>query len=64
MREREIEGHLKLEKVGTDDNLADMLTKALDRVPFEKLKKLVMNILTTGVWFLSPRAKRAPRAEA
>ena len=29
VREREIEGHLKLEKVGTDDNLADIFTKAL-----------------------------------
>ena len=63
VREREIEGHLKLEKVGTDDNLADMFTKALDRVPFEKLKGLVMNLLATGVWFLSPRGKRASRVD-
>ena len=61
VREREIEGHLKMEKVASADNLADLLTKALDRVPFEKLKKLIMNILATGVWFLSPRGKRAPR---
>ena len=62
VREREIEGHLKLVKVGTDDNLADMFTKALDRVPFEKLRGLVMNVLAAGVWFLSPRGKRASRA--
>ena len=58
VREREIEGHLVLDKVPTEDNLADMMTKALDRVPFEKLKKLTMNILAAGVWFLSPRGKR------
>mgnify|MGYP005711840753 CR=1 FL=1 len=58
VREREIEGHLELDKVPTEDNLADMMTKALDRVPFEKLKKLTMNILAAGVWFLSPRGKR------
>ena len=61
VREREIEGHLRLDKVGTDDNLADMFTKALDRVPFEKLRKLMMNILSSGVSFLAPRGKR-PRA--
>ena len=54
---------MQVDKVHTDDNLADMLTKALDRIPFEKLKKLLMNILATGVWFLSPRGKR-PRAQA
>ena len=40
VREREIEGHLRLEKVGTDDNLADMFTKVLDRVPFDKFRRL------------------------
>ena len=64
VREREIEGHLKLEKVGTDDNLADIFTKALDRAPFEKLKGLVMNLLAAGVWFLSPRGKRASRVDS
>ena len=63
VREREIEGHLKLEKVPTEDNIADMLTKVLDRVPFEKLRKLLLNVLATGVWFLSPRGKRAARSE-
>ena len=58
VREREIEGHLRLEKVGTDDNLADMFTKALDRIPFDKLRKGVMNILVNAVMFLAPRGKR------
>ena len=58
MRERDIEGHLRLEKVGTDDNLADMFTKVLDRVPFEKFRRLVMNVLATGVQYLAPRGKR------
>ena len=58
VRERDIEGHLKIDKVPTEDNLADMLTKVLDRVPFEKLRRGVMNLLASGVWFLSPRGKR------
>ena len=58
MRERDIEGHLKIDKVPTEDNLADMLTKVLDRVPVEKLRRGVMNLLASGVWFLSPRGKR------
>ena len=59
VRERDTEGVLRIEKVATDDNLADLFTKALDRVPFEKLRKLVVNLLSAGVWFLSPRGKRA-----
>ena len=59
MREREIEGHLNLEKVASADNLADMFTKALDRIPFEKLRNLVVNLLVSGVWFLGPHGKRA-----
>ena len=62
VREREVEEHLRLEKVGTEDNLADMMTKALDRAPFEKLRKLTMNILAAGVWFLAPRGKK-PRGD-
>ena len=62
VREREIEGHLRLEKVATEDNLADIFTKALDRIPFEKLRKGVMNLLASGVWFLAPRGKR-PRSQ-
>ena len=58
VRERDLEGHLKIDKVPTEDNLADMLTKVLDRVPFEKLRRGVMNLLASGVWFLSPRGKR------
>ena len=62
VREREIEGHLRLEKVGTDDNLADMFTKVLDRAPFEKFRRLVMNVLLNGIQYLAPRGKR-PRSE-
>ena len=59
VREREVEGHIRLDKVPSEDNLADMFTKALDRLPFEKLRKGVMNILASGVWFLAPRGKRS-----
>ena len=62
LREREIEGHLRLEKVGTDDNLADMFTKVLDRAPFEKFRRVVMNVLLNGIQYLAPRGKR-PRSE-
>ena len=61
-RAREIEGHLRLEKVGTDENLADVFTKVLDRIPFEKFRRLVMNVLLGGVQYLAPRGKR-PRSE-
>ena len=63
VREREIEGHLQMEKVASEDNLADIFTKALDRVPFEKLKRLVMNTLVSGVQFLAPRGRRARACE-
>ena len=43
---------------GTSDNLADLFTKVLDRVPFEKLRGLTMNLLACAVRFLGPRAKR------
>ena len=58
VRERETEGHLRLEKVASEDNLADIFTKALDRIPFEKLRKLVVNLLFSGVSYLAPRGKR------
>ena len=45
-------------KVGTADNLADMFTKVLDRVPFEKLRKLTMNILVRSATLVSPRSMR------
>ena len=59
VREREVQGDLVVEKVPTEDNLADMFTKALDRIPFEKLRGLVMNLLARGVAFLAPRGKRS-----
>ena len=34
-----------VEKVLTDDNLADMFTKVLDRVPFVKLRRLTLNLV-------------------
>ena len=36
MREREVEGHHVVTKVDTLENLADLLTKALDPIPFER----------------------------
>jgi hypothetical protein len=49
---------LAVNKVPTADNLADMFTKALDRDPFTKLRKLVMNIMIMGVKAPVPRARR------
>ena len=37
---------------------ADMLTKVLDRVPFVKLRRLVMNLLVRSVTAMVPRANR------
>ena len=44
-------------KVHTDDNLADMFTKVLDRVPFVKLRKLVLNIVVRAATMVMPRAR-------
>ena len=41
--------------------LADLFTKVLDRVPFEKLRSGVMNLLEHGVTYLAPRGRR-PRS--
>ena len=49
VREREADGTLVVTKISTNDNLADIFTKALARNPFTKLRKLVMNILAQGV---------------
>ena len=62
MREREVEGEIAVTKVDTSDNLADMFTKVLDRAPFEKFRRLVMNVLLNGIQYLAPRGKR-PRSE-
>jgi hypothetical protein len=58
VRERETDKTLAVNKVPTADNLADMFTKALDRDPFTKLRKLVMNIMIMGVKAPVPRARR------
>ena len=59
MRERETDKTLAVNKVPTADNLADMFTKALDRDPFTKLRKLVMtDIMIMGVKAPVPRARR------
>ena len=54
----EADGTLVVTKVDTNDNLADLFTKALARDPFTKLRKLVMNILAHGVVAPVPRARR------
>ena len=49
---------IEVSKVHTDDNLADILTKVLDRDPFEKLRRVMMQLLRIGVTmstFLSPK---------
>ena len=58
VRERETDKTLAVNKVPTADNLADMFTKALDRDPFTKLRKLVMNIMIMGVKAPVPHARR------
>jgi len=49
VREREVEGYLVVTKVHTSDNLADLMTKVLDRVPFESLRKRALHLLRFGV---------------
>ena len=49
--------HLPL-KCDTADNLADLLTKALDPIPYDKLRRLVLNILAVGAISPVPRARR------
>ena len=58
VREREDDGTLECRKIGTEFNLADMFTKVLDRTPFVKLRKLVMNLLVRSVTAVVPRANR------
>ena len=59
VRERDAAGILAVTKVSTHDNLADLFTKALDRDPFVKLSRLVLNVLAKGAIYLVPRARRA-----
>ena len=58
VREREVEGHHAVTKCDTSDNLADLLTKALDPIPFDKLRRLVLNVLAVGAIYPVPRARR------
>ena len=51
VREREVEGHHTVTKT-------DLLTKALDPIPFDKLRRLVLNILAVGAIYPVPRARR------
>ena len=64
--QREVEGHHVVTKVDTLDNVADLLTKALDPVPFDKLRRMLLNILAVGAIYPVPRARRiaAKRATA
>ena len=48
VREREASGDIKVVKVYTLDNIADIFTKVLDRDPFTKLRKGVMQLLRVG----------------
>ena len=45
-------------KCDTNDNLADLLTKPLDPIPFDKLRRLVLNLLAVGAIYPMPRARR------
>ena len=56
VREREIEGHLRLCKVPTADNLADMFTKALEK-SFVRFRSRVMNTTSR----LAGRAKKGKK---
>ena len=58
VRERDGDGTLTVTKCATADNLADLFTKALDRDPFTKLSRLVLNVLASGALLLVPRARR------
>ena len=59
VRERDIEGHHVVTKIGTHDNLADLFTKGLDRETFTKFMKTVLNYVVQGVTRIVPRARRA-----
>ena len=64
VREREVEGHHAVTKVDTLENVADLLTKALDPAPFEKLRRLLLNVLAIGAIFPVPRARRIAAKKA
>ena len=49
VREREVDGDIETTKCDTSDNLSDLMTKVLDRDPFEKLRVLCMQLVRVGV---------------
>ena len=58
VREREVEGHHAVTKVDTLENIADLLTKALDPTPYEKLRRMLLRVLAVGAIYPVPRARR------
>ena len=63
MREREVTSDLEVTKVGTEDNIADILTKVLlDRVPFTKLRRLLLNLVVAATSCSFPRSRRSRAA--
>ena len=62
VREREVSGDLELVKVASEDNISDVLTKGLDRVPFVKLRRLLMNLVVRGPSVVVPRLRRQHRS--
>ena len=53
---------LRSRTAGGRDNLADMFTKVLDRIPFVKLRKLVLNVVVRAATMVMPRARRSRAA--
>ena len=45
-------------KVDMLENLADLLTKALDPTPFERLRRFLLDVLAVGAIYPVPRARR------
>ena len=58
VREREVCGQLCATKIHTSENLADLLTKVLDRTPFEKLRMGLMNLVIRSLAFSLPMKTR------
>ena len=58
VREREVEGEIIVTKVHAYDNLADMITKVLDRTPSAKLRGLVLNTVVRAASAVVPRSRR------
>ena len=44
MRELRGAGHVIVDLIPTEDNPADIFTKVLDKTPFERHRKMVMNL--------------------